>query len=334
MENSRTKLRILYLYLYLTQNTSAEHPESTVELMKMLEEQYGIKVSRNTISDDLSMLCDKHFQIKIIHSTQNKYYYDGNVFDISEMKILLDAVSSAKFLTESKSELIINKLLTLISPEDAIKLRRHIYAADRVKSENESGYQIVDVINEAIDSRRKISFYYTDFDVDKKRILTNNGAPYTVSPYTLMWDGDFYYLRGYCDERNVLRTFRVDRMESKPMILRDLIVQKPDGYNIAEYSKSVFRTYDTDEPIIVNLSCNASTMKFLIEMFGSDVDTTPIDEDSFHATIKVCASPTFFRWVFGFGGAISIQGPKTVLQKYRKMLQSAEEAVIKAFDAN
>ena len=246
MENN-TKLRILYLYQYLLQHTDPDHPESTVELMKMLKEQHDMKVSRNTISDDLTVLTNCDLQIEVIHSTQNKYYYDGLAFEEAEMKILIDAVSSSKFITERKSEQLINKLLTLVPPHSAMKLRRHVYASDRVKTDNERGYFIVDAINDAIEARRKISFLYTDYDMEKKLFTTNNGQPYTVSPYTLIWDGDYYYLRGYCDERDAMRTFRLDRLLEAPKLLMDAALPKPDNYSIANYSRSVFRMYDAED---------------------------------------------------------------------------------------
>lgn len=253
MENG-TKLRILYLCQHLIQNTDPDHPLSTVELMKMLNEKHNIKVSRNAISDDPAMLHDCDLQVEVIHSTQIKYYFDGQLFDIPELKLLIDAVSS-KFITERKSEELINKLVSLVLIHNAERLRRYIYASDRVKSDNERGYYIVDSINEAIDTHHKISFCYTDFDVNKNRYITNSGEPYTVSPYTLIWDGDYYYLRGYCDERAAMRTFRLDRIKKQPVILRDPAVSKPEDYNIAEYSKSVFRMFDTDEPTEVTLLC-------------------------------------------------------------------------------
>ena len=326
MEN-RSKLRILYLYQYLIQNTTSGHPQSTAELTKMLSDKYGIDVSRNTISDDLAMLCSAQFQIKMIRSTQNKYYYDGQVFDIPEMKLLIDAVSSSRFITERKSEALVNKLLSLVSPDDAIKLRRHIYTSDRVKSENECGYLIVDTINDAINTRHKISFHYTDLDVFKNRHLTNNGQEYTVSPYTLIWDGDYYYLRGFCDERNALRTFRVDRIEGAPTILCDLIVPKPDDYSIAEYSKSVFRMYDTDKPVMVSLKCDVTVMKAVVDIFGIDVDTKPINEEVFTANVRVCPSPTFYSWVFCFHGLIKIQSPESIVQEYRSILDSELKSI-------
>lgn len=322
MENG-TKLRILYLYQHLIQNTDPDHPESTVELMKMLKEKHDIKVSRNTISDDLLMLSDCDLQVEVIHSTQNKYYFDGQLFSVPELKILIDAVSSSKFITEHKSEELINKLLSLVPRHSAVKLRRHIYASDRVKSDNERGYYIVDAINEAIDTKRKISFCYTDYDINKNRHLTNEGIPYTVSPYTLMWDGDYYYLRGYCDERQAMRTFRLDRIAKQPDILRDPAVPKPEDYSIAEYSKSVFRMYDTDQPQEITLLCKTSAMKVLIDNFGVDVDTTPVDEDRFLAKVMVCTSPTFYRWIFGFGDQTVIQGPDIVVDEYKKKLEAA-----------
>lgn len=321
MENV-TKLRILYLYQYLVQSTDPDHSASTADLMKMLQEKYGIKVSRNTITDDLTMLHDCNLQIEVIHSTQNKYYYDGQLFDIPELKLLIDAVSSSKFITEQKSEALINKLLTQVPIHSAIKLRRHVYASDRVKSDNERGYYIVDVINEAIDTRHKISFCYTDYDVNKSRYVTNSGKPYTVSPYTLMWDGDYYYLRGYCDERQAMRTFRLDRIEKQPDVLRDAALPKPENYSIAEYSKSVFRMFDTDEPVEVTLLCSASNMKVIIDNFGMDVDTTPIDKEYFQVRVKVCTSPTFYRWIFGFGHSMKILGPDKAIEKYKDMCKA------------
>lgn len=318
MENG-TKYRILYLFQYLIQHTDPEHPLSTVELTKMLKDKYGISVSRNTISDDLTMLHDCGLQIEVIRSTQNKYYFDGQVFDVPEMKLLIDAVSSSKFITERKSCQLIIKLLTLVPINNALKLRRHIYVSDRVKSDNERGYYIVDAINDAIDSGHKISFWYTDYDIQKNRILTNDGNPYTVSPYALLWDGEYYYMIGFCDERQAMRTYRLDRIEKQPDILRAPAVPRPEDFSIAERSRSVFRMYDTEEPVDVTLLCKASVMRYFIDYFGQDVDTEPVDGDYFRARMSVCPSPTFFGWVFGFGGNIKILGPATVISKYRKM---------------
>lgn len=322
MENG-TKFRILYLYQHLVQHTDAEHTLSTAELMKILKEDYLVKVSRNTISDDLSILHDCGLHIEHYESTQNKYYYDGHIYELPELKVLVDAISSSKFITQRKSDELIAKLLTLTNSQNAAKLRRHIYVAGRAKSDNENGYYIVDAINDAIDTKRKISFLYTDFDVTKQRYIVNDGEPYTVSPYTLIWDGDYYYMRGFCDERQEMRNFRLDRIAEQPKILNQIAVMPPESYTPADYSKHVFRMYDTDKPIKVELCCHMSTMKYIIDNFGIDIKTEIIDDNHFKAMIEVCTSVTFYRWVFGFDGKIVIIGPECVRTEYKQKLLNA-----------
>ena len=320
-----TKIRLLYLYQYLLEHTDPDHPQSTAELTKMLKNDYDLKVSRNTISNDLAILRESDLHIDYIESTQNKYFYNGRPFEVSELKILIDALSSARFITPNISSNLIAKLLTLTTEENAQRLRRHISVTDRYKSSNHSGYYSVDAINNAIDLQRKIRFYYTDFDVNKKRYITNNGKPYTLSPYELTWDGDYYYVRGFCDERQAMYTFRIDRIAEQPKILNQIAVSPPEDYSPAQYSKCVFRMFDTDQPEEVQLQCHISTMKYLIDNFGMDVKTEPIDEESFKANILVCTSSTFYRWIFGFNGKMRIMGPESVKTAYREMLRKALE---------
>ena len=324
MENG-TKVRLLYIYKYLLEHTDPDHPQSTAELTKMLENDHHMKVSRNTISNDLAILRESDLDIEYIESTQNKYYYNGQPFETSELKILIDALSSAKFITPNISRDLIAKLLKLTTEENALKLRSHISVSDRVKSNNRSGYYSVDAINSAMNLHRKIRFQYTDFDVNKRRYVTNNGNPYTLSPYELTWDGDYYYVRGYCDERQAMRTFRLDRIKSQPTILREVATAPSKNYNPAEYRKAVFRMYDTDEPKDVSLFCHVSVIKYLIDNFGQRFLSLPVDEEHFRAEVHVCTSATFYRWVFGFAGKIRIEGPEEAVQEYRKLIRIATQ---------
>ena len=139
-----------------------------------------------------------------------------------------------------------------------------------------------------------------------------------VSPYDLIWDGDFYYMTGFCDERNEVRTFRVDRIEMQPTVLEDVAVKAPPEYSVDRYTKEVFRMFATQETTPVTLLCEVSVMKAVIDKFGIAVDTTEIDDSHFIASVNVCTSPTFYRWVFGWDGLITIQGPEEVKKNYRK----------------
>ena len=395
--NNQNKLRLLLLLRYLMENTDSEHPLSTVELTEILQNEYDIDVSRNTISKDLTMLQAVGLRVDHYRSTANLWYYRGIVFDVPELKILIDAVLSSKFITQQKSEELIAKLLTQTTKNKAEQLYRHVCPDERVKSDNENGYSIVDTINEAIERQQKISFYYTDYNSYKQPYVVNDGFAYVVSPYALIWDGDYYYVRGYCDDRQAMRNFRVDRILRQPTILQQAAVPAPEEFSPAEYRRTVFRMFDTDEPVEVDLYCHRSVMKYLIDCFGRDVRIIPMQEEKpaepddehdgagetaaeeafaempepgtegepagdaepaeeavsavnadqpdwpevdqsfedvfkrktkqapefFAARVTVCTSPTFFRWVFGFGGKIRITGPENAVSQYRTMLQQA-----------
>ncbi len=318
--DSVVKLRLLYLYQYLVNHTDAEHTKSTVQLMKMLKDDYGIHVSRNTISNDFAMLKSSGLKIEHYESTQNKYYYDGQVYNVSELKTIADSVASSKFITQEKSDEILSKLVGLTNEHNVDKLRRYIFADDRALADNDFVERIIDKINEAIDSKKKISFKYTDYDVCKNRYITNVGEDYVLNPQKLVYDGDYYYVRGYCDSRDAMRTFRIDRMYEVPKILDEdsKIVYEP----AKDKDRVVFRMFDTDEVSDVELYCDASMMRHVIDKFGINANTEAIDEQHFVLKAKVCPSQTFYRWIFGYGDKVRILGPKTLKDEYVKQIEA------------
>ncbi len=319
-----TKYRMLYLYQYLIRHTDAEHVLTTNQLIQILKENYDLDVNRNTIVKDLEIMNQSGLHIEVIHSTQNRYYHDGSLFDIPELKVLMDAVASSKFITEKKSKELNSKLLSLTSEHGAEKLRRNLQVEGRVKSDNEKGYYIVDAINDAINLKVKIKFQYTEYSNRKRKVLCHDGAWYIVSPYALIWDGDYYYCIGYSETRGKIQNFRLDRIAEQPEILVDeSAVPKPKKLKLSEYSRQVFRMYDTDEPVDVELLCENHLMKWVIDQFGPKVKTKVIDKEHFRVKAKVCASPTFYRWVFGWSGAMKITQPIEVAEEYRQMLQKA-----------
>ncbi len=318
-----TKQRILCIYELLVKHTDPFHPLSTVELIQMLKDKHDINVSRNTICNDLLVLRNSNLPIEYEKSTQNKYYYDGHPFEISELKIFIDFILSLKSITGQVSQNLIDKFLKLTTEENAAQLRENISVEGNVKSDNRSTYYCVDTINTAINLRRKISFRYTTYNVHKNRCMTNDGNPYTLSPYELTLEGGYYYVKGSCDERRDMRTFRLDRIVEPPIILSETFAPLPEQHNPAEYKCAVFRMFDTEKPIMVELLCDVSIMKHLIDKFGKEIKTKVIDDSTFKAYVTVCASSTFYRWVFGFSGKIQIIGPNNIVEKYRSMLISA-----------
>lgn len=318
-----TRLRILYVYQILLKQSDEDHPLTTKQIVEKMQREHGIYMHRTTVPSDIALLKAAGFDIKSERKQACNYYLSDRTFSLPELRILIDAVQSSKFITEKKSESLIEKLISLTSETNADKLKRTIRITGRVKSENEKGYYIVDAINDAINAGVKISFYYFELNGKKKEVLMNEGKPYTVSPYDLIWDGDFYYLTGFCDERNSIRTYRVDRIKSQPELLSEKAVIKPSNYDVSKYTTEVFRMFSTDEAIEVTLHCENCVMKSVVDKFGMKIKTKSIGDDMFQTTVKVCPSPTFYRWIFGTGGKIVIESPITIRNAYKEMLQQA-----------
>lgn len=315
-----SRLRILYLYQMLQRHTDESHALSTRQIMEMMEAEHGITMHRTTLPKDVEVLRAAGIEVMSERKRTMYYYLSDRPLSLPELRLLIDAVLSSKFITEKKSRELVDKLISLTSETSADKLRRTVHVTGKAKSDNEKGYYIVDAINDAIHLGKKISFYYFDYDGKKKHVLRNEGSPYTVSPYDLVWDGDYYYLTGYCDEREEIRTFRVDRIEKQPEVISSPILPKPKDYSVEKYTQEVFRMFATQETAEVTLLCKNDFMKVVIDQFGSNVRTKQIGKDQFRATVKVCLSPNFFRWVFGWKGQVTIEGPEQVVEQYKVML--------------
>lgn len=322
-----SRLRILYLFQMLQKYTDENHMLSTRQIMTQMETEHGITMHRTTLPKDIEVLRAAGIEVMSERRKALYYYLGDRSFSIPELRLLIDAVQSSKFITDSKSHALVEKLISLTSDTSAEKLRRTVHVTGKAKSDNEKGYYIVDAINEAINLGRKISFYYFDYDGKKRHVLKNDSAPYTVSPFDLIWDGDYYYLTGFCDERGEVRVFRVDRIERRPELLNAEAVKPLKEYRVEKYTQEVFRMYATQEATEVKLLCDNSMMKAIIDKFGTGVRTKAIEKAQFLATVNVCASPTFYRWVFGWGGLMRIEGPEEVRESYRSMLLEEISAI-------
>lgn len=317
-----TKPRILYLLRILEQYTDEEHPLTTKQLIDKLQDEYGISAHRTTLTKDIAALQEFGVDIVTVHSTQSKYFIGSRKFELPELKLLIDAVESSRFITAKKSESLIRKIHTLTSQGQVSKLRRNNYVVDRIKPDNEQIYYIVDTINDAINEGKQISFQYYDYSGLKKKVLKNKGEIYKLSPYKLLWSGDYYYVIGYSEKKGKVINFRVDRIAAAPTILSENAIPVPKDFDLENFTKEVFFMFSGDE-VEVDLQCDNSLMKTMIDRFGENVKTLAYDMTSFRLITEVSVSPTFFGWVFGFDGKVKILGPKNVKEQYYKMISEA-----------
>lgn len=320
------KKRLMIMKEVLEKYSDEEHPITTVQIIEILEKEYDLQVHRTTVGKDINDLIDMGIDIQCQRSTQNRYFMGSRYFELPELKLLVDAVASSKFITEKKSYELISKLGAFASIYQQDEIKRNIRTETRVKPHNERSFYIVDAINSAINKNKKIRFTYFDYDINKEKVLRNDGKPYVFSPYSLVWNGDYYYVVGYSDKHQKIGTFRVDRIESTPEILHDMAVPMPDNFSISDFTKTVFQMYD-EERSEVELKCTADMMKVIIDRFGEDVETEIIDEQHFKVKLQVSLSPNFYGWLFGFGGKIELVFPPEAIEKYK-------ETGIKAFKIN
>lgn len=325
MDND-AKLRPLYLARILYEMTDEDHYLTTAQLIQILEEKYGIKSHRQTIKAEIELLKQFGLEIEEVKSTQNRYNLYGRTFDAPELKLLIDAVESSKFITSSKSKELVQKIGTLASDHIAASLTRNVSCEGRIKPGNEKIYHIVDAINEAINKKKKISFQYFQYNVRKEQKLKHNGEPYVITPLHLVWNGDYYYMVGVYDYKQRIGNFRVDRIAKCPVILKEEGTPGPQDFDIDDYINTTFRMFNS-EHAEVELICDNEVMDSIIDKFGADVTTYANDMTSFRAVVNVAVNHVFYSWVFGFGGKVKIKGPENIRKKYMEMLLSAVSSI-------
>ena len=320
MTNIRNKQRPFRLLKYLYENTDENHAVSTPELVRIFQAE-DAHANRKTIKDDIDVLIGEGFDIVTVRSRNNSFFLGSRRFELPEIRLLIDAVSSAKFITPEKSAALIGKLTGMVSRMQAEKVRRHMYSADHVKSGNRQIYYIVDAITDAINEGKKIRFQYFDYNGEKEKCLRHDGAEYSVSPYALVWDDSHYYMCGYSDAKQMIVNFRVDRMCNTEMKEEDA-VPLPEGFSMDDYVRQQFHMFAGDRTEVI-LECRDDMMKYIIDQFGEEVETWKASGDTFRAKVSVADSPTFYGWVFPFEGKIQIAEPEEIREKYRQMVKAA-----------
>ena len=306
---------LLLLRQYLHQHTDEQHPVSVTDILAFWQ-QHGIQAGRKSVYTDIELLQNAGMDIVCVKSSQNKYFVGQRLFELPELKLLVDAVESSRFITEKKSTALIKKLGHLTSTAQAEQLNRRIYMGGTPKPENESIYYNVDTIHNAVQKKQQITFQYFEYTPKKEKVLKHDGYKYRFSPYAMIWNRDCYYAVGWSEKHGKIAQFRVDRMTAVEP-LEHTAVQTPD-FDPAEYVRKVFGMYP-DNLCTVELLCDNEVMRSVIDRFGENVQTETVDEQHFRATVEVAPSPPFFSWVFTFSGKIRIVSPAAVLEEMRDM---------------
>ena len=323
-----TKGRLLFLRRWLLDHTDDDHALTTEEIISVCREN-GYGVQRATVGDDMAALVSSGLDVirdtvYVNRTMMNAYHVGARLFEPAELRMLVDAVASSRFITAEKSELLVSKLARLTSEQNRPSLVRKVFASDRLKTTNSNVFVNMETVRSALEARCKVSFHYWDYTLTKEKILRHGGELYVASPYALIWNDDRYYMACWSDKREKIVKFRIDRMCD--VCLLDEPAVEDDSFNAALYSRSVIRMFDEDlSETRVTLLAEGRLMQNVLDRFGEETETEPAGEDSFRASVNVVPSGTFFGWVFQYQGGILIESPAEVRESYEAMLRSVSE---------
>ena len=319
-KSSGQKLKLLYIIKFLSENTDEFHPASTADIISYLEAN-DIHSQRKSIYDDVEKLCDFGYDIVQVHSRLGGgYYMAGREFELAELKLLVDAVQSSRFLTMKKSRSLIRKLEQMAGKHDAGKLQRQVYVAGRIKTENESIYYNIDTIHRAIQENRQIAFQYLDWNL-KKELVPRVNSERTVSPWALIWQDEYYYLAAFDSRDGVMKHYRVDKMGRAEVLKTARAgMEQFARVDLAAYTNQIFGMYGGDEET-VTIQFPDRLIGVVLDRFGREADIRQLPEGFFRIRAKVTVSGQFFGWLTGIGKDAVIVSPVSVREQYRRWLE-------------
>ena len=317
-KREKQKQKLFRVLEILMRESDEEHGLSMNEIISRLDE-YGISAERKSIYDDFLTLGELGFDVSHTETRPPKYKLDTRIFELAELKMLVDAVQASKFITAGKSREIIEKLEIFAGAHRSRELSRHVFVEDRVKTVNPSSIYSIDSIHTAINDSKKLSFKYFDYNGSKEKVYRHGGEPYRVSPCALLWDDEKYYLVAYDEKEAIVKNFRVDKMQDVRILDEPKTVNSvTENFDPAAYSRKIFGMYGGREEL-VTLECREKLAGAVIDRFG----TTPTfvkTDFGFKLSIRVMVSPTFFAWVLGFGADMRIISPDSVKNEFLENL--------------
>lgn len=313
------KAKLLKVLEILRKESDEKHPISTKTLIEKLLEE-GIECERKTLYDDIEVLNECGYEIMTIKSKTNYYYIEDRDFSTAELKILLDAVEAARFITKKKTEQLSEKIAYMAGKHKAEVLKSNILTLNG-KHTNERIYYNVDTINEAIDGKKQISFKYFDYDLSLKRVYRKDGELYTTTPIAMLFSEDNYYLITYSDKYDRLVHYRVDKMDGVEVVDQPATKLDTKRFNLQKYGKSVFEMY-SGKMRNITLLCDVSLIDVIVDRFGQDVIMNKAEENTFTVCVPVEVSPTFYSWLFTFGDKMKVLSPMDVVLEVKQKLST------------
>ena len=322
--SSNQKLKVLYLHKILSERTDENNLLNANDLVEALS-AYGVPADRKSIYDDIEALQTLGLDIVLHRGPNGGYFVASRDFELPELKLLVDAVQSSRLITARKSNELIKKLSKLTSAEQAKKLNRQVHIGGRTKALNEAVYYVIDRIHEAINSGKKISFKYFNYNIGKDRVYKRPDKPYVRTPVAMCWNDDNYYLITYSPKHDSpFATYRVDRMADVQILGEPADKYDKKSFNITDYVKEHFGMF-SGETISARVAFDESLVSVVLDRFRSDTHMRAMGDGRFSISANVSATPVFLGFIFQLGKKAEILEPESLKTAMRDMLKSASE---------
>lgn len=310
-----SKMKTLLIYKLLSKYSDDEHPLSSADLIAMLAQE-GIKCERKSIYSDIQMLNDIGLDIVSTSSPKRGYFIATRKFELPEVRLLIDAVSSAGFITPKKTENLVEKLESLVSDNQANDLFSQVYVDSNSKCDNEEIYYIIDALHEAILNKNKVKFVYKRRNIDIENRKSFTEKTFVVSPYALIWKDDHYYLVCNNEKYDNLMNLRLDRMKKIQQLEEDCrpigeVSEYKDALDVSDYSSKMFSMFSgCSHP--VKLLCSLDIREEIMDRFGEKISLTAVDPSHFETVIDAAVSEGLVSWIMSFGDKLKILEPESL----------------------
>lgn len=321
------KIKLLKIMEMLRQETDEQHPMATGEICERLSRS-GITCDRRTLAKDMTLLNNQGYEVmSFLRGHEKVYYIADRSFSVPELKILIDAVQAASFITENKTSELIDKIAVLGGSHRAEILKGNVVRFNTRKHSNESIYYNVGYLEDALQHKRKASFRYFDLNENGDKCYRKNESRYIVEPVALVFNEDNYYLMCFSSKYGNIVNFRVDRMDQvlveEESISEEATAQHGD---ISDYTEQVFKMYGGPLEDIT-LEFESSLIGVVYDKFGEDTKMVRTGEAVCVASVKVQISPTFWGWLFQFAGRMRILSPAVIIEQYQKLASQINDSI-------
>lgn len=319
------KLKTLLVFKYIDEFSDEAHPLSTSQLIEMLAND-GIKCERKSIYADVKTLKEIGYDIVSIKSpTNGGFFMASRKFEIPEVRLLIDAVTSAGFITPKKTQGLVEKLESLVSKNQANSIVTQVYIDPNTKCDNEEIYYIIDALHTAIKEKKKVKFFYKRRNIDVENRKNYTEKTFTVSPYALIWKEDHYYLLCNNQKYDNIMNLRVDRIRKvqtldEPVRPMNEVSEYKEVFDVADYSSKMFNMFSgaSDK---VRIMCDLELREQIMDRFGAKVPLLAYDSTHFETTVEVAVSDGLVSWLMSFGNKAKVLEPQYLADAVKERAQ-------------